>query len=116
MSDSADCLQPGGQDSQLVVKDLATQVSANYLLQTSDEPPAFIAVKTSGWRTGSKDVLEKLNDPMSADQVNPNTYKFRLYIELETGDERYAFVNTCMWVASGCRRGAEVIYDAYRIG
>ena len=99
--------QPGGQDSQLIVKDLATRVSANYLLQTGDEPPAFICVKTSGWRTGAKDVLEKLNDPMAADQVSPNTYKFRLQIELETGDERYAFVNTGMWVGSGCVRGAE---------
>ena len=91
----------------MIVKDLATRVSANYLLQTADEPPAFICVKTCGWRTGAKDVLEKLNDPMAADQVSPNSYKFRLQIELETGDERYAFVNTCMWVGSGCRRGAE---------
>jgi hypothetical protein len=44
---------------------------------------------------------------MAADQVSPNSYKFRLHVELETGDERYAFVNTCMWVGSGCRRGAE---------
>jgi hypothetical protein len=90
-----------------VVKDLATRISANYLLQTADEHPAFICVKTSGWRTGAKDVLEKLNDPLAADQVSPNSYKFRLQVELETGDERYAFVNTCMWVGSGCRRGAE---------
>lgn len=99
--------QPGGQDSQLVVKDLATCVSANYLLQTNDEPPAFICVKTSGWRTGSKDVLERLQDPAEADGVNPNSYRFRLNVELETGDERYGFVNTLMWVGSGCRRGAE---------
>ena len=82
-------------------------MSANYLLQTNDEVPAFICVKTSGWRTGSKDVLEKLNDPLHADQVNPNTYKFRLNIELESGDDRYNHVNTGMWVGSGCRRGAE---------
>jgi Protein of unknown function (DUF3237) len=43
-------------------------------------------------------------------------YKFRINLELETGDERYAFLNTCSWIGSGCRRGAEVIYDAYRIG
>jgi hypothetical protein len=90
-----------------VVKDLATHVSANYLLQTNDDPPAYIAVKSSGWRTGPKDVLEKLADPMLADTINANTYKFRLNVELETGDERYAFLNTCMWVGSGCRRGAE---------
>ena len=100
-------LQPGGQDSQLIVKDQATRLSANYLLQTNDEPPAFIRVKTSGWRTGSKDVLEKLQDPTQADGVSPNSYKFRLNLELETGDERYLFVNTLMWVGSGCRRGSE---------
>lgn len=92
-------------------------------------------MKTTGWRTGSKDVLEKIDDPAQADGVNPSSYKFRLNVELETGDERYAFVNTIMWVGSGCRRGAEgklrtfvrivldekltllsqVIYDAYRI-
>ena len=97
------------------MKDLQTRLSANYLLQTNDDQPAFIAVKTFGWRTGAKDVLEKLQDPLVADTVSPNTYKFRLNIELETGDERYAFVNTCMWIGSGCRRGAEVIYDAYRV-
>ena len=114
------------------MKDLATRTSANYLLQTNDEPPAFISVKSSGWRTGSKEILEKIDDPAQADGVNANSYKFRLNVELETGDERYAFVNTLMWVGSGCRRGAEgksmnqspnaeltlfsqVIYDAYRV-
>jgi hypothetical protein len=82
-------------------------VSARYLLQTNDDPPAFITVNQSGWRTGEKAILEKLEDPMQADTINPNTYKFRLNVELETGDERYAFLNSCMWVGSGCRRGAE---------
>jgi Protein of unknown function (DUF3237) len=115
---NANYQQPGGQDSQLVVKDLATRLSANYLLQTSDEPPAFIGVKTSGWKTGSKDVLEKLQDAAQADGVSPNSYKFRLNVELETGDERYNFVNTLMWVGSGCRRGTEGTSStmAYRIG
>lgn len=91
----------------MVVKDLATKLDTNYLLQTADEPPAFIHIRTTGWRTGSKDVLEKLDNPATADTVNPNSYKFRLTIQMETGDERYGFVNTCMWVGSGCRRGTE---------
>ena len=89
------------------MKDGATKVDTRYILQTGDEPPAFIEVKTSGWRTGSKDVLEKLANPQTADTVNPNTYKFRFSVQMETGDERYGFVNTCIWVGSGCRRGAE---------
>jgi Protein of unknown function (DUF3237) len=107
--------QPGGQDSQLVLKDLATRVDANYLLQTHDDPPAYITVKTNGWRTGPREVLEKLADPTVADTTPPNQYKFRINVELETGDERYGFLNTSMWVGSGCRRGNEVIYDAYRV-
>lgn len=70
-------------------------------------PPAYITVKTDGWRTGPREVLEKLFDPEQADNVDPRTYLFRLYIHLETGDERYLHVNTGMWIGSGMRRGAE---------
>lgn len=99
--------QPGGQDNQLVVKDLATRIDAIYLLQTNDEPPAYITAKSKGWRTGPKDVLESLNDPQVADTIAASQYKFRISVELETGDERYAFLNTCLWMGSGCRRSGE---------
>ncbi|KAL1960519.1 hypothetical protein VTO42DRAFT_7818 [Malbranchea cinnamomea] len=106
---------PGGQDSQVVVKELATSVKARYLLQTADDPPAYIAVKSNGWLTGARDVLEKVADPNQADSINPSTYKYRLTLTMETGDDRYAFVNTVMWVGSGCRRASELIFDAFRI-
>lgn len=64
-------------------------------------------VKTQGWLTGSKDVLDKLNDPNVVDTINPSTYKYRVTLQMETGDERYAFVNTLVWVGSGCRRNQE---------
>ncbi|EXJ86427.1 hypothetical protein A1O3_03378 [Capronia epimyces CBS 606.96] len=107
---------PGGQDKQLVVKDLATRIDADYLLQTNDDPPAYITARSKGWRTGAKEVLERLNDPSLADTLSANQYKFRISVELETGDERYAFLNTCLWMGSGCRRANEIIYDAYRVG
>lgn len=98
---------PGGQDSQIVVKDLATKTEANYLIQTSDEPPAFITVKTSGWWTGPKELFERMIDPEYADTVSANQYKWRVNVELESGDERYSFLNTTMFVGSGCKRGTE---------
>lgn len=53
-----------------------------------------------------------LADPEQADKVDPNSYKFRLFINMETGDERYKDkVNHGMWVGSGMRKGAEVIYE-----
>lgn len=61
-------------------------------------------------------MLQALNDPARADNVDPSLYKFRLYINMNTGDARYNHVNTTMWVASGMRKGARVIYDAYRVG
>ncbi|KAL6245205.1 hypothetical protein RBB50_007980 [Rhinocladiella similis] len=107
---------PGGQDNQLVVKDLATRIDAKYLLQTNDEPPAYITATSKGWRTGPKEVLESLNDPAEADTIPASQYKFRISIELETGDERYAFLNNCLWMGSGCKRTDEIIFDAYRVG
>lgn len=87
--------------------DLSTWVETNYLLKTDDADPAYITVKTNGWRTGDRHVLEKLFDPEAANNVSPADYKFRLYVKMETGDERYSFVNTAMWVASGARYGLE---------
>ncbi|CEL01861.1 hypothetical protein ASPCAL01437 [Aspergillus calidoustus] len=105
---------PGGQDSQVMTKD-STSMRANFLLQTADEPPAFIVVKTNGWLTGAKDVLDKLGDPTMADGINPNSYKYRVNLSMETGDDRYTFLNTLMWISSGCRRGQEIILDAFRV-
>ncbi|KAL9054578.1 MAG: hypothetical protein Q9206_003478 [Seirophora lacunosa] len=98
---------PGGQDSQLIAPDLSTHIDANYLLQTHDHPPAFIAVKMDGWRVGPRDVLEKLEDPSQIDDVDPKTYSFRVYVHMETGDTRYLHLNTGMWIGSGVRRGTE---------
>jgi hypothetical protein len=99
-----------------VLADLAAKLDTRYLLKTSDSNPAYIQIKTDGWRTGPPEVLEALNDPAKADSVDPSTYKFRLYISMNTGDPRYNHVNTKMWVASGRRMGAKVIYDAYLVG
>lgn len=124
-------LQPGGQDKQLVAPDLSTHLDSSYLLQTHDHPPAYISVRNEGWRVGPRDTLEKLDDPSQADEVDPKSYSFRLYIHMETGDSRYLHLNTGMWIGSGIRRGTEgkyhqtlqcreltataVIYDAYRV-
>ena len=89
-------------------RSLHTNVETNYLFKTDDDQPAYIAVQTTGWRTGSREVLERLFDPEKANDVDASEYSFRLTIKLETGDERYKDnLNTGIWVASGARRGAE---------
>ncbi|KAI1309626.1 hypothetical protein F5Y03DRAFT_67971 [Xylaria venustula] len=83
-----------------------------YLLKTNDTDPAYIEIRTRGFRTGPRNVLEALQDPIRADTVHPSMYAFRLVVAMETGDPRYsATVNQGMWVGSGMRKGAEVIYE-----
>jgi hypothetical protein len=107
---------PGGQDKQLIAQDLSTHSEANYLLQTHDQPAAYITVRTEGWRVGPREVLAKLTAvSASPEEVDPKTYSYRLYIHMETGDHRYLHLNTGMWIGSAMRRGTEVIYDAYRV-
>ncbi|KAI5843153.1 hypothetical protein BZA05DRAFT_411281 [Tricharina praecox] len=105
----------GGQDSQLVIGDLSARLDTSYLLATNDVPPAYIAIRTQGWRTGPREVLERLGNPATADAVAPAEYSFRLYISMETGDGRYNHTNTKMWIASGARLGSKVVYDAYLV-
>lgn len=90
-----------------MAQDLSTHIEAHCLLTTHDHPPAFISVKTDGWRVGPRDILEKLEDPAQADEVDPKSYSFRLYVHMETGDPRYLHLNTGMWIGSGIRRGTE---------
>lgn len=71
-----------------------------------------IEIRTRGFRTGPKEVLEALQDPARADGVDPASYGFRLFVQMETGDTRYVDkVNYGMWVGSGMRKGSQVIYE-----
>ncbi|KAK5089539.1 hypothetical protein LTR24_006093 [Lithohypha guttulata] len=107
---------PGGQDTQTTYKDFTTSSSSQFLIQTNDDPPAMIVVRTKGWWTGPRDVMEKLhNEPEEADTVPANQYKFRVNVDLETGDERYQFLSTRLWLGSGSRRANEIVLDAYRV-
>ena len=97
------------------MNDSATNISARYLIQTADEDPAAIICNVKGWLTAERDIMDRLQDPVAADNVAPNRYTFRVTMDLETGDDRYSQVNTGLWVGSGCRRGIEIVYDFYRI-
>ncbi|KAM0788295.1 hypothetical protein ACM66B_001439 [Microbotryomycetes sp. NB124-2] len=120
---------PGGQDSQHILPEshasapFSALLSTRYLLKTNetDREPAFIQVQTRGWRTGPPEVMKRLaaaaREGFKGVVPGPEEYKFRLCIEMETNakDEKYAWLNTAMWVGSGVRKGRQVIYDAYLI-
>ena len=106
---------PGGQEKQLVAHDLSTHVDSNFILQTHDQPPAYITVSCQGWRVGPPEILESLSDTTKVDSVDPKSYSFRTYLQMETGHPRYLHLNTGMWVGSGIKRSADVVFDFYKV-
>jgi hypothetical protein len=79
-------------------------------LQTHDG--AILYLQTTGARTGPRAVIESLGEK----RVEPTEYMMRLYLKIETGDERYEWLNRRVVIASSGRLGQQVIYDAYVVG
>jgi len=84
-------------------------LNTRYNLLTHDG--ATIYLQTTGTRTGKKDVLERLGK----EEISPDQYRMRLQLTMETGDERYSWVNQGVFIASSGRVGDQVIYDAYQL-
>lgn len=90
LTDDHNC-RAGGQDSQILLSTdhpsapLSALLSTRYLLKTSDPIPVYIQVQTRGWRTGPKEVLQRLSDAAKEGSTvtlpSPDEYKFRLTIE-----------------------------------
>lgn len=105
-------MKPGGQAEVITYPDLTDGLVTSYLLRTNDSPPAFITLKSKGFRSGPPEVLQALQNSQAAAGVDPNTFKSRLIITMETGDERYKErLNYGFWLGSGLKIGTEVVYE-----
>lgn len=92
-------------------------VEGAFVLQTTDQPPAMLEMRTRGSLSGPCDILDTLLSAReSKENIDPRQYGFRTFATVKTADKRYAeFVNCGLWVASGVWRGEELIIDAYRL-
>ncbi|GIJ49935.1 UPF0311 protein [Virgisporangium aliadipatigenens] len=99
---------PGGADWQVVHADGSITVDTRYTLRTHDG--ALVYLQTTGYRTGSPEVLARLG---AGEAVDPAEYYFRLFCRFETGAARYTWLNTSVVVAAAARRATEVVYNAY---
>lgn len=100
----------GGADWQIVRRDGVAELEARYTLQTADG--ALIYVANRGLRHGPRQVLERL---AAGEDVPPAEYYMRTTPRFETGDERYAWLNRIVCVASGARHAAAVTLEVYQV-
>ena len=95
----------------MIFSDGSTRLEANFVIQTQQTVPAFFKVKAHGWTTGPQDVLAK-SAHSDSPPVDPSSYNFKLFVELETADKRYQErVNNGMWIGSGMKDVSEIIFE-----
>ncbi|UNI13732.1 hypothetical protein JDV02_000448 [Purpureocillium takamizusanense] len=91
-------------------------VEGAFVLQTTDEPPAVLEMRTRGSLSGPCDTLDALLSPRQPKDIDARQYGFRMFATVKTPDKRYAEIVNCgLWVASGVWHGEELIIDAYRV-
>ncbi|KAJ5762578.1 uncharacterized protein N7511_005960 [Penicillium nucicola] len=98
----------GGADFMLVEEDQTTHVNTNYMIKSDDG--AYIYIRTEGTRAGPPEVLRAL---MEGGPVDPSQYWFHLHVKIETGHEKYKWMNNRVIVGRATRAKGEVAYDAY---
>jgi len=99
-----------GADWQMVSADGLAHLDTRYALKTDDG--ALIYIQTRGFRYGPADVMAEV---AKGNPVDPNKYFFRVYIQFETGNAQYEWLNRAMAIGAGMRLRNTVIYDAYLI-
>ena len=104
-------LLEGGVDWQLQRADGATEISAHYVIRTSDG--ALIEVQSDGLRHGSPAVMARLT---RGESVPTQDYFFRTQVRLTTGHPDWLHLNKVMALAVGRREPTRVLLDFWRIG
>jgi hypothetical protein len=99
-----------GADWQTVFKDGSAELDTRYSMETDDG--ALIDIRNFGYRHGPADVLAAV---ARGDEVDPRLYYMRTNPQFETGDARYSWMNTRMFVGTGARFAAGVKISIFEV-
>ena len=99
-----------GADWQLVYADGCAFLDTRYAIRTDDG--ALVEVVNTGFRHGPPEVLAAL---ARGDEVDPASYYMRTSARLETGDDRYRWVNRTVFLGTGRRMENAVRIDLFAV-
>lgn len=86
------------------------ELDTRYAMETHDG--AIIEIINFGYRFGPADVLAAV---ARGEDVSPDAYSMRTMAKLETGDERYEWVNKTLFVGTGARQKSAVIVSLFAV-
>lgn len=87
-----------GADWQTIFAGGLAELDTRYAVETDDG--AIIEIINYGFRHGPEEVLAAV---ARGEEVDPTAYYMRTHARLETGDERYDWVNRTLFVGVGAR-------------
>jgi hypothetical protein len=99
-----------GADWQTIFADGLAELDTRYALETHDG--ATIEIRNYGLRHGPTEVIAAI---ARGEDVDPDSYYMRTHARLETGDDRYAWVNRTLFVGVGARKEQSVIMQLYAL-
>lgn len=101
---------PEGDDWITVREDGTIIQDVRILLKTEDD--VLLLMTYRGIRTGSKEVLKRLDE---GEEVDPKEYYFRTAPIFETADPKYDWLNRRIFVSNGIRLSNGVNYSIYTV-
>ncbi len=101
---------PSGTDWIAVRADGVTTLDVRLVLETDDG--AVVGMTYRGLRHGPAEVIEKVN---RGEPVDPSTYYFRTSVAFETAAEKYAWLNSAIFVGTGDRKPNGPVYDVFEV-
>jgi len=99
-----------GADWQTIHAGGLADLDTRYAIETDDG--ATIEVINQGFRHGPEDVMKRL---AAGEDVPPDAYYMRTTARLESGDARYSWVNSAIFVGTGARLAAQVHMTLYQV-
>lgn len=97
-----------GADWQTIFAGGLAELDTRYAMETDDG--AVIEIINYGFRHGPEEVLAAV---ARGEEVDPAAYYMRTQARLETGDERYDWVNRTLFVGVGARFKQAVMVTLY---
>lgn len=97
-----------GADWQTIFSNGVAELDTRYAFETDDG--ALIEIQNFGYRHGPADVMARI---AAGDDVSLEEYYMRTSAQMETGDPRYDWINSMMFVGTGGRKRSEVMMSLY---